>query len=48
MDAVTREELRRDNHLSWLWCIAVLRERLAGDPAEENFLKWVEPYDDCH
>ena len=24
-----------------MWCIAALRERVSGEPAEENFLKWV-------
>ena len=45
---MTREELRRDNHWSWLWCIAVLRERLSGESAQENFHTWASWHDDRH
>lgn len=40
---VTPEELRRDNYLAWLWVIAVLRERVSGEPAEQNWHKWQMP-----
>ncbi len=43
---MTRAEIRLDYYRAWLWCIAVLRERLSGEPAEENFHTWVSWNDD--
>jgi len=39
---MTPEEMRRDNHLAWLWCIAVMRERISGEPALDNWRKWLD------
>lgn len=35
-------EWRLDAYRAWLWATAVLRERLTGEPAEENFQRWCE------
>lgn len=39
---MTDPELRMDNYLSFLWAIASLREKISGEPALDNWLKWQE------